>query len=109
MTRLLDTTAPIALDPVPPATVVHGDPRAGTRTLASVVGAEVGVWELTAGTVTDVEVDEVFVVLSGSATLTFDDGEVIELGPGVTVHLRAGDRTTWAVHAPLRKVYIAGP
>ena len=59
--------------------------------------------------VTDIEVDEVFIVLSGSATLTFDDGEVIELSSGVTVHLRAGDRTTWTVHEPLRKVYVAGP
>ena len=109
MTRLLDTTAPIALAALPTASVVDGDPQAGARTLASVVGADIGVWELTPGTVTDIEVDEVFVVLSGSATLAFDDGEVIELVPGVAVRLRAGDRTTWTVHVPLRKVYVAGP
>ncbi|GAB3083169.1 MULTISPECIES: cupin domain-containing protein [unclassified Phycicoccus] len=108
MTRLLDTTAPVTLEPVPATTVVEGSPQAGARPLAEVVGTEVGVWELTAGTVTDVEVDEVFVVLSGSATVSFEDGEVIDLGPGVTVHLRAGDRTTWTVHEVLRKVYVAG-
>lgn len=109
MTRVLDTTTPLVLEPLPPASVRQGSPRAGVRALARVVGAEVGVWELTAGTVTDVEVDEVFVVLSGSATVGFEDGETIDLGPGVTVHLRAGDRTTWTVHTPLRKVYVTAP
>ena len=109
MTRLLDTTGPIDLAAVPTPSVVHGRPRAGARPLASVAGAEVGVWELTAGTLTDVEVDEVFVVLSGSGTVSFDDGEVLDLQPGVAVHLRAGDRTTWTVQVPLRKVYVAGP
>ena len=109
MTRVLDTTTAIVLEPLPEDSVVQGAPRAGARALATVAGAEVGVWELTEGTVTDVEVDEVFVVLSGSATVGFEDGETIDLVPGVTVHLRAGDRTTWTVHTPLRKVYVTAP
>ncbi|WP_307861649.1 cupin domain-containing protein [Nocardioides xinjiangensis] len=64
-------------------------------------------WEMTPGTATDVEVDEVFVVLSGSATLTFGDGEQVVLGPGSVVRLRAGEHTTWAVRETIRKIYVA--
>ena len=53
-------------------------------------------WEMTPGTMSDVEAEEVFVVLSGSATVEFEDGTVLELGPSSTVRLRAGDRTTWS-------------
>lgn len=108
MQRILDTERPCRLAPLEPSTVLAGDPRAGSRALAAVAGAEVGVWEMTPGTATDVEVDEVFVVLSGSATVEFDDGTVLELRPSSTVRLRAGDRTTWTVHETLRKVYFTG-
>ncbi|WP_307855827.1 cupin domain-containing protein [Kibdelosporangium banguiense] len=54
----------------------------------------------------DVEREEVFLVLSGSGAITFADGERIELRPGVGVRLRAGDRTTWQVDTPLRKLYL---
>lgn len=107
MERVLDTVSDLPAEPVDPTQVVTGSPTTGFRALAAVAGAEVGVWEMTAGTMTDVEVDEVFVVLSGSATVTFDDGEVIDLGPGTVTRLREGDRTTWTVHETLRKVYIS--
>ncbi len=108
MQRMLDVDEPCRLTPVEPSTVVEGDPHAGSRALAAVAGAEVGIWEMTPGTATDVEVDEVFVVLSGSATVEFEDGTVLELGPSSTVRLRAGDRTTWTVRETLRKVYFTG-
>jgi uncharacterized protein len=79
-----------------------------TLPLGEVGGAEVGVWEMAPGTEQDTEVDEVFVVLAGRGTVTFDDGEVVELAPGVVVRLRAGERTTWVVTEALRKVYVAG-
>lgn len=104
--RLLDTTAPIDLEPLDSEVVVAGEPQAGARALAALAGLEVGVWEITPGTSTDVEADEVFVVLSGSATVSFEDGEVIQLGPGSAVRLRAGDHTTWTVHETLRKIYL---
>ena len=107
MTRVLDTTSPLDLEPLPDAGVLDGAPRAGARVLATFGTVEVGVWEMTDGTATDTEVDEVFVVISGSGSVTFDGGEVVELGPGVTVRLHAGDRTTWTVREPLRKVYVA--
>ena len=54
----------------------------------------------------DTEVDEIFVVLSGSGAVTFEDGSQIDLKPGVVVQLRAGDRTRWTIREPLRKVYV---
>lgn len=104
--RLLDTTTPIAREPLDSESVISGQPRAGARAVAALGGLEVGVWEITPGISTDIEADEVFVVLSGSASVSFDDGEVIELSPGSTVRLRAGDQTTWTVHETLRKVYL---
>ncbi|MBC2932558.1 cupin domain-containing protein [Nocardioides sp. zg-1228] len=106
-TRVLDTAAPVPTAPLDPGTVLAGAPAAGSRALAAVSGVEVGVWEMTPGTATDVEVDEVFVVLSGAASVTFDDGEQVELGPGSVVRLRAGEHTTWVVHETIRKIYVA--
>ena len=94
--------------PLEPAAVVRaGSPAASSLPLDERNGVEVGVWQLTPGEVTDVEVDEVFVVLSGAGSVTFEDGSRLELGPGAVVRLEAGDRTTWRVTEPLRKVYLA--
>lgn len=90
-----------------PADVVSGEPRTASTELAAWDGTSVGLWEITAGTVRDTEIDEVFVVLSGDATVRFDDGSTLELGPGVAVRLYAGDRTVWEVRETLRKVYVA--
>ena len=63
---------------------------------------------MTAGTARDTEVDEVFVVRRPAAARSrFEDGEVIPLAPGVAARLRAGERTTWTVEEPLRKVWVA--
>lgn len=99
-------SAPLDALPLDPYDVLAGEPSAGLLALAEVGGTEVGLWTLSEGTVRDVEADEVFVVLDGDATLTFLDGPAVELGPGTAVHLRAGDRTTWEVRSPLRKVYV---
>lgn len=107
MFRVLDVAAAVPTAPLDPASVVAGEPAAGSRALAAVSGVEVGVWEMTPGTATDVEVDEVFVVLSGSASVTFADGEQVDLRPGSVVRLRAGEHTTWVVHETLRKIYVA--
>jgi uncharacterized cupin superfamily protein len=75
--------------------------------LTTLGGAEVGLWGMEPGVDHDTEVDEVFVVLAGRGTVEFEDGEVVTLGPGVAVRLRAGERTTWTVTETLRKVYVA--
>lgn len=80
--------------------------RERTLPLARLGGAEVGLWEMTPGTAQDTEVDEVCLMLAGRGTVTFEDGEVVDLAPGVAVRLRAGERTTWTVTETLRKVYV---
>lgn len=107
MSRTLDVAAELPIAPLDAAMVVDGAPEAGSRALTTIAGAEIGVWEITPGTSTDIEVDEVFVVLSGRATVSFEDDETIELVPGTVVHLHAGDQTTWVVHETLRKIYVA--
>lgn len=101
---------PVALEPLPADQVVAGAPAAGFVELGEFGGVEIGVWEHTPGTSTDVESDEVFVVLSGSATVSFEGSELdpIELSPGSVARLEAGMRTVWTVHETLRKVYLAG-
>lgn len=108
--RLLSAAAgshPLEPGTLDPADVVSGEPRTASTELAALDGTSVGVWEITVGTVRDTEIDEVFVVLSGDATVRFDDGSTLELGPGVAVRLYAGDRTVWEVRETLRKVYVA--
>ncbi|PFG43469.1 hypothetical protein ATJ88_2166 [Isoptericola jiangsuensis] len=104
MRRLLDTTSPLDIGPFGPE---DARPGTGHRPLGALGGLEVGVWEMEQGTADDTETDEVFVVLTGAGTVTFDDGEEIALAPGVAVRLRAGERTTWTVTDTLRKLYVA--
>lgn len=104
------SSLPLTHEPVPDEQMVAGTPTTGFLELGAIGGAEFGVWEHTPGTSTDVESDEVFVVLSGSATVSFDDPALasIELHPGAVVRLAAGMRTVWTVHETLRKLYISG-
>jgi hypothetical protein len=87
---------------------LHPD-EASTRTLTlgSSGPGEVGLWEIDPGTAHDVEVDEVFVVLSGSATVSVEGWPDVAIGAGDVVRLRAGTATTWVVEERLRKVYVA--
>lgn len=90
---------PGTLKPLPSEQVVAGSPSAGV----------IGVWEMTNGTATDTDVDEVFVVLADSATVSFESPELpsVELAPGSVVRLTAGMHTTWVVRETLRKIYLA--
>lgn len=97
---------PLAHQPVPADQVVSGAPTTGHAVVASGSPVEVGVWEHTTGTSTDVEAAEVFVVLAGRATVEVEGGPVLELRAGSIGVLAAGARTTWIVHEPLRKVYV---
>jgi len=96
-------------DPLAPEQVVAGAPEVTARELWSATAASAGIWEITLGTVTDVEADEVFVVLSGRATIAIEDGPTLDVGPGDVCVLRAGDRTVWTVHETLRKFYAVSP
>ena len=88
--------------------IVSGNPTTASADLHDFEGQPVGVWEMSVGAMSDTEVDEVFVVLSGVATVEFvDDGRVVTLAPGTVGRLSAGERTIWTVTETLRKVYFA--
>jgi uncharacterized cupin superfamily protein len=106
ITRTAGGEVEVALDPLPPSQTVAGAPAAGAVELPAPPGLAVGIWEHSVGTSTDVEEDEVFVVLSGRATIVVEGGAATEVGPGDVVALRAGTPTTWTVHETLRKVYV---
>ncbi len=62
---------------------------------------------MTPGVATDVEADEIFIVLSGSATIEFADGTPsLHVGAGDVARLAAGAETVWTVTETVRKVYL---
>ena len=98
-------------EPVPEAAVASGTPSTGLHELGSFGGVDLGVWEMSEGGMFDTEAEEVFVVLSGAATVEFlaADGSVSathELTPHTLMRLAAGTRTRWTVTSTLRKVYL---
>ena len=99
-------TAVVPTEPLAADHVVAGEPASGVLDLPAPPGLEVGIWEHTVGTSTDVEVDEVFVVISGRATIAAEGHPPVEVGPGDVVTLAEGTATTWTIHEPLRKVYV---
>ncbi|MDT5109259.1 MAG: uncharacterized protein QOK18_5413 [Mycobacterium sp.] len=94
-------------EPVPAEQSVDGKPTAAGMAVDEFAGLEVGVWEMTPGVMTDVEAEELFVVVSGSATVEFTDGSpTLQVGPGDVVRLAEGAKTVWTVTDTLRKVYL---
>ena len=94
-------------DPLDPASVLEGTPEAFNRVVWESEDGTVirGVWQMTPGTATDTEANEMFVVVSGRATITPEGGEPFDVGPGDLGVLEEGARTTWVVHETLRKAY----
>ena len=117
----MDLTPPFALrvadavlvpEALAPERIVAGEPHVASvvlhESLPTEPGGRVverGVWEITPGVVADVEADEVFVVLSGRATIDFEGGPSLEVGPGDVAVLPEGAVTRWTVHETLRKIY----
>lgn len=97
----------IPLEDLPADQIVEGSPQTGYVDLGTIADVEVGLWEMTPGVATDLEEDEWFIVLSGRATVEFEDGTSAELAPGTVMKLASGVRTTWKVTETLRKVYVA--
>lgn len=101
--------AELDLEPAPldPATILEGTPEVSELVLATSPDGRVvrGVWQITPGVVKDVEADELFVVISGRATVEVEGAETLELEPGVVGVLRSGDRAVWRIHETLRKVF----
>jgi uncharacterized cupin superfamily protein len=101
--------ASLELEPgeLDPGSIVVGTPETREALVWSSADGRIlrGVWEITEGVVTDVEEDELFVVVSGRATVEVEGGETLELAPGTLGVLARGARTTWTVHETLRKVF----
>ncbi len=95
--------------PLDPSQVVAGEPDVRVLPLHDSDDLGVGIWQHSAGVSTDVEANEVFVVLSGRATVEVEGGPVLEVGPGDIGLLPAGAVTRWTVHEDLRKVYVVRP
>ncbi len=92
---------------VPAGQVVAGAPRVGIAELGTFGGCEYGVWEMTPGAMSDIEADELFIVIAGHAVVELElDGSRIELSRGSVGRLYAGTRTVWTVTDTLRKIYI---
>ncbi len=95
-----------------PDQTVSGVATVGTAKLGTIGTAEtglteIGVWEISPSVSRDIEEDEFFVVLSGAAEVTFEDGSpAMTLGPGSVGRFSTGTATTWTVTETLRKIYI---
>src|SRR3954447_9682612 len=94
-------------DPLDQDSIVEGAPQAFNSVVWESADGRVvrGVWQMTPGTVTDTEANEMFVVISGRATITPEGGDPFRVGPGDMGVLEEGARTTWVVHETLRKAY----
>ena len=94
-------------EPLDPDNILDGTPETTGVVLFESEDGRVtrGLWQCTPGRVTDVEADEMFVVVSGRATIEFEDGAAIDVGPGDLCVLEEGARTVWTVHETLRKAY----
>lgn len=82
----------------------------GFAELGTIGGADFGLWEMSAGAMRDIEGDEVFLVVSGTGRIEFDEPrrDPIELVPGSLVRLDDGMKTRWYIEGTsLRKLYIA--
>lgn len=96
-------------EPLDPATIVAGSPRVHEGEIAEATGSAgtitTGVWRCSEGVVTDVEVAETFIVLSGRATIEHE-GTHHDVAPGDVCVLPAGAGTRWTIHEELTKVFV---
>jgi hypothetical protein len=107
MNQVFDAAAaPLRYTELPAEKCPDGIVATGVDMLGTTEALEVGVWEHPVGTSTDIETDEVFVVLSGSGRVILDDGRELHLAPGTVGVLTAGTPTTWVIDEPLRKVWV---
>lgn len=84
-----------------------GDPHESTNVLWAHNQLEAGVWECTPGTFSATRdgYDEVFLGLSGQATMTATNGMRFDLTAGSVLYTPAGFVGTWNVTETFRKVY----
>ncbi len=89
--------------------IIRGNPQASGRLdLGTNEGQHrVGIWSCTEGAFTCTELgDELQTVISGQLTITREDGESIECGPGDSIFTRKGERLTWDIKQTVTKVFF---
>ncbi|MEY4533136.1 MAG: hypothetical protein RI926_905 [Actinomycetota bacterium] len=104
------SSADILMEPAPAGQVLSGMPETGYIELGIWSGQEVGVWEMSPGIMSDVEVDEVCVILRGTGSVQRTIGGAAvqqELKPGAVFELHEGEETIWTVSQSVRKIYLS--
>ena len=86
-------------------------PTTGSIGFGTLAGVDFGVWEMSTGTMFDVEAEEIFVVTAGRGTVVIGPfagrpAQIVELFPGTLMRLSEGMKTVWTVTETLRKVYV---
>lgn len=100
-------TVIVPLEAVPAEVVDSGSPRHGVLEFSGLGGIETGIWEMRDGVARDTEVDEIFIVISGGASIELlDERRTVEVKTGDVMRLVAGTRTRWSVPDHIRKVYL---
>lgn len=107
ITRFGDhTDAPSVTRPEPDK-VVSGDPVFRTWTYYDRNDMRSGIWEATPGSWRSVFLHwEFMTILSGSALMRTDRGEVVSLEPGETVVVEPGFSCVWEVQETVRKQFF---
>ena len=104
------SSADLVMEPVPAEQILSGEPTTGFVELGIWADKEVGVWEMSPGTMSDVEADEVCIILSGSGSVQRTIGSKTvhqELKPGAVFELHEGEETIWTVDQSVRKIYLS--
>jgi uncharacterized cupin superfamily protein len=89
--------------------ISRGNPQASGRIDVGASEGEhrMGIWHCTEGAFSCVEVgDELQTIISGRLTITRDDGESINCGPGDSIFTRKGERITWDIQETVTKVFF---
>jgi len=95
--------------PLDPAAIISGAPEVFHKGIYEGDDVTVGIWQHGVGVSSDVEADEIFIVLSGRATIEIENGPTLEVGPGDVCSYPPGIVSTWTVHETIRKVYVVRP
>src|SRR5690554_8212510 len=99
------STIPLDYEAVPPDQVVAGTPRTGTAELHDLDGRSVGVWELSVGAMSAVEVDELFVRPNDVVTVEFvDEGRTVRCRANSVGQHTRGQRMVRSGTATVRTV-----
>lgn len=98
-------SAELMKDDLDPSKILEGSPEVSSLLLSQKENVVRGIWQCTTGTVTDVEENEMFTIISGRATVIIENGRTLEISPGYVGFFEKGAKTTWIIHETLRKTF----